>query len=230
MKSRYKKPSIPLITAWSYSRWRDYEQCPLRAKLKYVDKLQEPSAPALERGTAIHLDGEQYLKGIVKTLPESLVKLAKQYRFALTHGAIAEEQWAINRDWESTGYFDPDCWLRVKVDHYFFPKRGRMVIVDLKTGQVRDDYEEQLELYATVALLLYDAKEVICENWYADHGVVRGGEKEGFVYKPDDLPELLTLWNDRTKRMLLDTKFEANPNNGCRWCHFRKSNGGPCRY
>ena len=44
---------------WSYSRLTTWEQCPLKAKLKYIDGLKEPGSPAMDRGTAIHKDAEE---------------------------------------------------------------------------------------------------------------------------------------------------------------------------
>ena len=36
------------IKAWSYSRLVDFEQCKLRAKLKYIDRIPEPARPLPE--------------------------------------------------------------------------------------------------------------------------------------------------------------------------------------
>ncbi len=46
--------AMPRFTAWSYSRLSDYEACPLKAKIKHLDKVSEPSSPALKRGSDIH--------------------------------------------------------------------------------------------------------------------------------------------------------------------------------
>ena len=56
------------IKAWSYSRLADFEQCKLRAKLKYIDRIPEPARPlppgktehANDRGTRIHDAGERF--------------------------------------------------------------------------------------------------------------------------------------------------------------------------
>ena len=39
------KKTIPIkpLTSWSFSRYSDYKTCPLKAKLKHIDKIQEPS-------------------------------------------------------------------------------------------------------------------------------------------------------------------------------------------
>ena len=66
------------IKAWSYSRLVDFEQCKLRAKLKYIDRIPEParSLPpgktehANDRGTRIHDAAERFVRGGVELLPE----------------------------------------------------------------------------------------------------------------------------------------------------------------
>ena len=58
------------IKAWSYSRLVDFEQCKLRAKLKYIDRIPEPARPlppgktehANDRGTRIHDAGERFVQ------------------------------------------------------------------------------------------------------------------------------------------------------------------------
>ena len=66
------------IKAWSYSRLVDFEQCKLRAKLKYIDRIPEPARPlppgktehANDRGTRIHDAAERFVRGGVELIPE----------------------------------------------------------------------------------------------------------------------------------------------------------------
>ena len=50
------------ITSWSFSRWNVYEECPAKAKYKFIDKLKEPGSAAMDRGTALHKQCEDFLK------------------------------------------------------------------------------------------------------------------------------------------------------------------------
>lgn len=54
---------IKKITSWSFSRWNIYDQCALKAKYKFIDKLPEPRAQPLERGNIIHKQAELYILG-----------------------------------------------------------------------------------------------------------------------------------------------------------------------
>lgn len=65
---------------------------------------------------------------------------------------------------------------------------------------------------------------------YVDEGVVYPDPRKPIVYTQADVPRLKELWAKRTKAMLSDTKFAPRPGAYCKYCHFRKSNGGPCRY
>ena len=60
---------IKQITSWSFSRYSDYKLCPLKARLKHVDKHKEPQNDAMARGQAIHKLAEDYTKGSIARLP-----------------------------------------------------------------------------------------------------------------------------------------------------------------
>lgn len=220
-------PTKPVqrITTWSFSRWNDYEQCPYKAKLKHIDKLKEPGSAAMDRGLAIHKLAEQFVNGGLKTLPEELQNFKEEFKALKKLGAATEQQRAFTKDWTPTGWFDSDAWCRVIVDAS--ARQDKLIrIIDHKTGKVKDGLDPQLELYAIAGLILDDeAEEVRAELWFLDHGVI-----EERAYTIDDLPDLKRKWATRTAAMLKDTTFKPKPNDGCRWCHFRKSNNGPCRY
>ena len=99
-------------------------------------------------------------------------------------------------------------------------------IVTHNTGRVRDSYEPQLELYALTGLLMFpNVNTVDTELWFVD----AGRKLEGQRYTRDDLEMLKARWTDRVTSMLTDTEFRPTPNQYCGYCHFRKSNGGPCQ-
>jgi hypothetical protein len=222
-------PEPRKLTAWSYSRWKDHRWCPRRCKFKYIDKLPDPSGPAAERGSAVHKAAEEFLQGKLTKNPfvefgpfkRELDKL--KARTAIT----AEEQWAFTASWGTTGWFDPDAWCRMGIDaHFILPKKNAMVIVDFKTGKVRDENLNQLGLYALGAFTRNpDLDEVHLEFWYLDAQV------DQYVnYKKHEFPLLKEEWELRVAEMLNDTLFAMKPGPQCRWCTFRKANGGPCDF
>ena len=215
----------PLITAWSFSRLKDYESCPAKAKYKHVDRLDTgPAGPALQRGSAIHKDAEDYLKGKVKALPESLKYLKAEYASLRKRKATAEGQWAFTAEMQPTDWFGPQAWLRVVVDACVV-NATKVTISDLKTGKVYQDHEDQLSLYAWAGFAAYSGvKKIETELLYSDLGEVATSE-----YSDKDIPALDKYWRSRSAPMLSEYQFKPTPSRGaCRWCDFAQSRGGPC--
>lgn len=227
------------VTSWSFSRYTDYKSCPAKFKYKHIDKLKEPPNAAMERGTAVHKLAENYLKGVIRAVPTALKLMADQFK-ALKAQKLksVEEDWAFTASWGETRWDDwTGCWLRVKVDaSYIVPEHSALVPIDFKTGRPREDknaeYEEQLELYSLGGLLKQPEIQVVSPRlWYVDHGVVHPDpEVREIEYTRDDVPALKKKWLARVKPMFNDRTFKPTPGDACRWCHFRKSNGGPCKY
>lgn len=215
------------ITQWSYSRWSCYEDCPAKAKYKFIDRLSEPGSTAMDRGSAIHKMAEEWVAAPKATaLPVELKTYADDFKLARRGRPIVEQEWAFTINWEPTGWFAKDCWCRVKTDLVFW-RKDELVIVDHKTGKRRDDHLKQLSLYAIGAFLMYDSIDKISsELWYLDQG-----KPQTFAqYERSELPDMKEAWEQKTKAMLNDTMFAPKPGNSCRWCHFRKENGGPCKF
>lgn len=235
------------ITSWSFSRYLDYKTCPLKAKLKYLDKVKEPGNQAMARGNAIHVLAADFINGKYKkrTFPVELVlfkdlfnELRKMYKKSkLT--VFVEDTFAFTKTWGITTYDDwKNCWLRVKVDVGFDIRDGVFSITDWKTGKMHDrlidDYEEQLELYALAALMrLPDIEKVETSLKYLDIGETY--PQEPIVFERRDIPRLKKLWEKRTKKMLVDKVFKPTPHDKCKWCWFGqagKAKGGPgiCKF
>ena len=229
------------ITAWSYSRYNDYKQCPLKAKFKHVDKLKEPGSPAMDRGSAIHKLAENFLKGLVRALPAELKTFGAFFRALKKLNPAVEQDWAFTANWVQCGWFDVVAWCRVKVDATAYDTVTKRVrVVDHKTGRFNPDHPDQLSLYAVAAFEVFpDADAADCELWYLDHPLCVGGPLENPVRKTFQRAEAQALkkdWEKRVKPMLADTRFAPRPNDRCRWCWFRKDNGqypggvGPCKF
>jgi len=119
------------LTAWSFTRYGDYRRCPKYFFLKHLDKIKEPSAPALERGSKIHEAAEGYAKGNLKEMPEELARFAttfnelkSKYKKRTGPRVIIEDTWAFRKDWSQTRWDDwTGCWLRVKLDAAYYENR-----------------------------------------------------------------------------------------------------------
>jgi len=239
---------IKKFTSWSFSRYSDWRECPLKAKLKHLDKIQEPKSPAMERGTAIHDMAEKYLKGLLAKLPAELKLFADEFKKlkALykkrTLPMIVEDNWAFTAEWTETQWNDwVNCWVRIKLDCAHYESESVLHVTDWKTGKYKDtkhvEYLEQLELYALAALLLHEhIEEVRPRLVYLDEGVVHPKPEDPLVYTRADVKKLMASWNKRVKPMMSDTKFVPKPNANCTWCFFgqagKAKKGGPgiCKF
>lgn len=225
---RHTKRSERRITAWSFSRYATYQACPAQASYKFIDKLSEgePGA-ALVRGKDIHKLAEHYGLGKLKELPTELQKFEAEFQELrkLKKFLQVECQLAADRHWEATSWFGSDTWVRIVVDALLIRKSHARAI-DYKTGKIKSSHEEQLDLYAIVLFQLYPQLETVTgELWYTDLGDLIELE-----YQRSELEELKAEWEEKVRPMLTDSTFKPTPNDGCRWCYFSKSKGGPCQY
>lgn len=235
------------ITSWSFSRYSDYKQCPLKAKLKHIDKIKEPGNDAMLRGAAVHEAAENFIKGkVAKLAPElkSFEEVFKRQRVLYkkrTAGVVVEDDWAFTNTWDRTRWDDwVNCVVRIKLDNADNEDPSVLIIRDWKTGKFREqqneEYVEQLELYALAGLLLHPhVEEVIPWLVYVDQGVIYPAVDKPMIFTQADVPRLKKLWAQRTKAMLNDTRFAPKPNDKCRFCWFGqsgKAKGGPglCRF
>ena len=233
------------IKAWSYSRWNTYNNCPAQANYKFVLKWPVPDQgviPAIERGIGFHSHMEKIVAGVVPEKPADLermktyeaefkTKVPKLFKKEIAEAKkgkpITEAEWTFRNDWSHTGWFAKDAWCRVKTDLAFHGKK-ELVIVDHKTGRKNSDHLTQLSLYALAGFLKFPSIDHIgARLWYLDHGPDAMPMES---YERDELPHMIDSWEERTAPMLRDTVFIPTPNNGCRWCDFSASKGGPCKF
>lgn len=217
-----------MITQWSVSRYKDWVKCPFYAKCKHVDKLKEPENPAMARGTAVHKQMEYYLHGQAHTFQEIHPSWVPKLAQLKDVGGESEYQLAVRRDWSITGWFDKDCWGRVVIDvATFLPEEKTIILRDFKTGKMRDDYWDQLEVYTCVGVsLMPDAVTIKNELLYLDHPSVEGHVVQ--IVPADTVAGLRKKWEDNIGKMEADRTFPPIPGKHCSWCAFSRHRGGPC--
>ena len=219
------------LKAWSFSRLNKYETCPRSAKYAYIDKVPEPKAPPLIRGSKIHKLGENYVKAAKPgRLPKELSQFRAEFKQLRADGGVAEQQWAFDKVWIASDWFGSDTWLRVVADAHYFEhdndgNADTLVVIDYKTGKKKGDgaYEDQLALYATAGFCMFEVDTVRVELWFLDSGDIVED-----TYKAREVPALKKRFEKRSARMLKDTTFAATPCFACNWCSFHAAKGGPC--
>lgn len=213
------------ITSWSYSALKNYKSCPRKVKLSRIDKIKEPGSPAMERGTAIHLLAETFIKEKQKRMPEELLKFEKLIKRLASKGAVCEEEWAFRKDWTPCGWFDADCWLRAKLDARL-EVGTTMEIYDWKTGKTYEDNKAQCSFYAMLTFILYPwIKKVKTTLCYLD-----SGDEQTDTYTSDELTDMIAAWEEEARPMLSDTIFAPRPSYLCKYCFYSKAKNNNCEF
>jgi hypothetical protein len=212
---------------WSYSAYALWKQCPFKAKCRYIDKLKEPDNRATRRGTQVHSELEAFLNWEIEDVPGSGFHFTALLHELRNSGAAAEEAWAFTKDWEAPcSWSDSEAWFRIKMD-VSLTTHDTFTVYDFKTGKRRLDHVEQTELAVLAAMKRgIQVERYVAGNLYIDSG----DAPEPAVFRPEHEKVLTRKWEIRTLPMLTDTRFEPTQNAYCRSCHFRRSNGGPCKY
>lgn len=219
--------------ALSWSRLSDYHQCPLKFRLKYLDKNQkfkedESQSPHLVRGSNVHKALENYvvqatsngeLEVTVSSLPE--VEQAKPFadRYIKNYEqVIPETQIAINKDWQRVEWFASDAYYRAIFDVIAI-RPADVTIIDWKTGKMRD-YDGgpsgmgQLHLSAGIALHLWpEVPEVNTVYAYVDH---RKTLPKKFLR--DDAQKIREHFDHMYDVVNSDESFKPKVNEFCKWC------------
>lgn len=221
------------MIALSWSRLSDYNQCPLKFKLKYLDKNakfkeDESQSPHLVRGSNVHKKLEDYvvqktsngeLPVKVTSLPE--VEATKPFvdRFLDNYTTvIPETQIAIDKNWQRVEWFSKDAYYRVIMDLIAL-RETDWAIIDYKTGKIRDydggpSGKGQLHLSGGVALHLWPSipkgKSIYA---YVDH-------KHTFSkdFSQDDKEELRKHFDQEHEKVNSDETWKPKVNEFCKWC------------
>jgi hypothetical protein len=218
--------------SWSYSRWKDHNDCARKYFYKYVEKIPEPESPAMERGSSVHKTIAQYLRGDLPvndpipgwTYFEQLFKQLRELEPAI------EQEWGFTDRWRSTGWFADDTWFRSKLDSFlYYNEDDTADIIDFKTGKPRNETAMQAELYFVSALIKRPKlQSAVVRFWYVDTD--QKGKEVVYRFTRDMGREIVKRWTKRAEEMLSDRIFAPNPSYSCNWCPYGKSKGGGCKY
>jgi PD-(D/E)XK nuclease superfamily len=226
------------LTSWSYSVYTQYVKCPFSVCLDKIMRvrIEEPPNPAFEKGDRVHSAADVHVGGMGKPpkLPKEMAHLKARLDGLRKAKARTEQEWAFDRDWMPVSWTDwKRAWLRIKTDVCADTLKPPTVdIVDWKTGRVYDDHKQQRSLYALGGLRLVQIGTLAGGSndvtLTASHVYTDTGQTATETFGMASLEPLKREWLARTREMMSDTRFPTRTGPHCRWCRFRKSNGGPC--
>jgi CRISPR/Cas system-associated exonuclease Cas4 (RecB family) len=222
------------LTTWSYSRLLDFESCALKAYLKHVERIPDPSPKtAADRGTAIHTEAELFIKGEAAFTP-NLGKFKAEFHALRDHykaGIVSlEGEWGFNRQWEPCDYRGPETWGRIKADTVVTLTPSHGVVIDFKTGRRFGNeikHAEQCQLYSLGTVIRNPKIEKItAELWYLDQDELSRVE----MTRGQVVNKLLNYYDKRMSRMTNATRFPPNPNVlSCKYCPYGPGGTNHCK-
>lgn len=231
-----------MIPAWSWSRLEVYESCPYRAYLSYVERIptKELVPPEgkdehpLTRGTRVHQAAEDFVTRDI-LLVEELAAFEEQFETQRCQyqenpdACIVEAEWAIDQNWQPTGWSSPNAWGRMKLD-WGYVDGPNMTIVDYKTGnKYATKHVQQGQLYALAARAHFpEVENFNVAFWYLDKNDVLEHS-----YSAIKIDVLRDGFDRRAKTMTMATDFPPRPSGyTCRFCPYGEGKDGNkyCEY
>jgi len=232
------------MIAWSYTRLKDFERCPLIFNLKYLKKeIVFKENEATRAGSAKHKTLENAAKVLIKHPDQTFVQSDLSHVFPIVRSfvksqdtVIPEQELAFRKDTTVCSWFDKDTWLRVKIDLLgvrhgvadspFEHHSDVAMALDWKTGKIRVD-EDQLRLY-NLAVLMSDSKiwQVSSAFAFIDHKET----SKVVVTTRESMSAELAEWSDRAEAINIAAEkdeWPAVPNQFCSWCD---ATGLQCEY
>lgn len=231
------------VTAWSFSRWNDYDRCPLYFKAKHIDRNPrcKESSPAMERGSKVHKAGEVFLLTPKAKLPPEYVNFKTEMAQLKGLDPLVEQQWGFTADWkpatatarDPNGWFAPDTWLRIVTDVSVIYEDNTADVIDFKTGKMYGHNQDQMDLFSTGPFMKYpELEHVTTRLWYLDVPDPKGTGANVIQqeFTRDDFERIKKQWGKRIVPMFQDKKFPPKANPKCKWCPLSKANGGECKF
>ena len=230
-----------VITAWSMSRADVFESCKRQAKLKYVDKIEEPDrGPPPKgltewhnvRGSRVHDEAEQFVKGERDDLVAECAGFKKEFEhlrylsLETDLDIITEQGWGFTKDWTPCEWDDYDnIWARFIVDALVFRNPYEAVVIDYKTGKRYGNeikHGKQVQAYQLATFIRFPKLEKITtELWYLDQDELfaqRFTRAQGMRF--------FEGFNKRGLAITSETEFAPNPGRACFFCAYKQGRIG----
>ena len=200
---------------WSFSNLELYELCGKKYyHLRVAKDVQDTGNAMSNYGFDAHKHFENRLFKDTR-LPMDLThheKFLAKLQAAPGEG-LPEQKLALTREFEPTGFFDDDVWVRGIVD-YTKLNGSHMVVVDHKFGKMKEGFT-QIDLMVTMLMTYRPEIETATGMYYWAKAKKITSKK----YTRDDIPEIWAQFLPRVERMeeaWKTTDFAAKPNYLCK--------------
>lgn len=218
---------------FSPSNMATFMQCPRKFQAQSITKeIKWQASKAKSRGTLIHDCMERALrKGYddVSSWPEGMDMDFVRKSISAARAAIEtdgvelfiEHEMTVTQDWEKTGWWDDDAFLRAKADALIIAPTKRAILLDFKSGKVYDRDCFQLRVEAMLAHLVYQVPVVSYSYWYVDSGERVSGSCD-FSFGYHQVQDVLDLMQEM-RGCINGNFFLPKKNRFCKWCQLYKT-------
>lgn len=234
IKPLEKPEQLGELKAWSYSALKVFEECPYRSYIQKVKKIPEPSNPAADRGTEIHQQAEDYVKGELGEFPSTLAKFKNEFehlrQLYIDAKVELEGEWGFDLEWNPCGWMEKSTWARIKLDALVHEDEQSARVIDYKTGKKFGNeiaHAQQCLLYAIATFFRYPHIEFAqTELWYIDKG-----ETTKKQFTREQAMQFAPGFHRRAIAMTTCEDFSPTPSkDSCRWCHYGKGEYPECSW
>ncbi len=210
---------MTIVLTHSFSSIKMFENCPLQYyEVRILKNFVNKGGEATIWGERVHKQLEERLRDGVALPPESLSNepICQAIEKLAAGGELhVEREATLNKHLQPTGWWDPDAWLRSKLDVNII-KGPWAAVFDHKTGKRRPDFS-QLELFALQVFVHEPAVNTV----YSKFLWLKEGKSDHEVYTRDKMPILWEKLLTRIKRIekAAETNtWPARPSGLCPWC------------
>jgi CRISPR/Cas system-associated exonuclease Cas4 (RecB family) len=235
-----------MTMAISWSRWSDFDQCPRKFYLKYVEKAdtfkedEKDKSLHLIRGQQLHKQLENYVlwkhdmaAGTMIETPdgmhppprpamspetESVTPLIDKI-LATSDAVLPESQIAVDREWKQVEWFSKKAAIRAILDLIAL-RKDHGIIWDYKTGKFKPYADEcgQLHLSAAIIIALKGLDYVDVSYLFLDSKTPSGIRvtQEGAV-------KVIKIFDERYDRVNSEVTWAPKRNEFCGFCNATKA-------
>lgn len=214
-----------MTSTWSLSSLGTYEKCGLKYRFRYVEKIPEQRSTQANRGVDNHAIVEGYLNGNISDLPDNL-SFYKAFLEGLKQYEIyPEHRISLTRQWTPTTWGAENAWFRGILD-LKLRKGDEAIVYDWKTGKIYPDHDDQKSIYSLATF----SENPSLLRVRAVHVYFDLNKNREQTFDRGEVHQLRKHWEDRVAKLEQDPQYIANPGFHCRYCSYRRENGGPCNF
>lgn len=213
--------------AWSFSALNNFESCPKKYFHISIERdVKEEEGEAIKYGKEVHKAFERFVRDGT-TLPKKFSHMLPYVqRYAdVPATKLVEQQLAITKDFVPCDWKDwSNAWCRAVIDLAVVGETTAL-LVDYKTGKMKDDGFTQLKLAAALFMCHHPNIQTVNVAYLWT-------EAKGQLTRPDapySRSDITDLWNELLPRVnkfqqaFKATDYPARPSGLCKsWCPVHK--------